>query len=215
MMNNEIRVWDPLVRIFHWSLVLVFTIAYLSGDEESSLHIYSGYVVLGLITFGVLWGLIGTRYARFSNFVYSPGTVIQYLKGLAAKKPTHYMGNNPAGGWMVIAMLLCLAIVSVSGLKVYAIEEGLGPLAGTPPALTVISAAYADDDDDDHEKRGDRHNEDEEAEEFWEEIHEVSSNFMLLLIFLHIAGVIVSGRLHDENLVKAMLTGKKTRKTDP
>lgn len=215
MMSNENRVWDPLVRVFHWGLVLAFTVAYLSGDEESSVHIYSGYVVLGLITFRVLWGLIGTRYARFSNFVYSPKTVIQYLKGLAAKKPTHYMGHNPAGGWMVIAMLLCLAIVSVSGLKVYAIEEGLGPLAGTPPALTVISAAYADDDDDDHEKRGDRHNEDEEAEEFWEEIHEVSSNFMLLLIFLHIAGVIVSGRLHDENLVKAMLTGKKTRKTDP
>jgi cytochrome b len=214
MMSNENRVWDPLVRIFHWGLVLAFTVAYLSGDEESSLHIYSGYVVLGLITFRVLWGLIGTRYARFSNFVYSPKTVIQYLKGLLAKKPKHYMGHNPAGGWMVLAMLLCLAIVSVSGLKVYAIEEGLGPLAGDSPALTVISTAYADDDDDDHEKRGNRHGEDEEAEEFWEEIHEVSSNFMLLLIFLHIAGVIVSGRLHDENLVKAMLTGKKTQKTD-
>jgi cytochrome b len=212
MMSNEIRVWDPLVRIFHWGLVLAFTVAYLSGDEESSLHIYSGYVVLGLITFRVLWGLIGTRYARFSNFVYSPKTVIQYLKGLVAKKPKRYMGHNPAGGWMVLAMLLCLAIVSVSGLKVYAIEEGLGPLAGEAPALTVISAAYADDDDDDHRKNEDGHGEDEE--EFWEEIHEVSSNFMLLLIFLHIAGVIVSGRMHDENLVKAMLTGKKTRKND-
>ena len=211
-MSNEIRVWDPLVRIFHWGLVLAFTVAYLSGDEESSLHIYSGYVVLGLITFRVLWGLIGTCYARFSNFVYSPKTVIQYLKGLAAKKPEHYMGHNPAGGWMVIAMLLCLSIVSVSGLKVYAIEEGLGPLAGEGPALTVISAAHADDDD--HRKNKSGHGEDEEAEEFWEEIHEVSSNFMLLLIFLHIAGVIVSGRLHDENLVKAMLTGKKVSKTD-
>jgi len=108
-------------------------------------------------------------------------------------------------------MLLCLSIVSVSGLKVYAIEEGLGPLAGEPPALTIISSVYADDDDE-HGKSG--HGEDEEAEEFWEEIHEVSSNFMLLLIFLHIAGVIVSGRLHDEHLVKAMLTGKKDSKTD-
>ena len=212
MMSIENRVWDPLVRIFHWGLVLAFAVAYLSGDEESSLHIYSGYVVLGLITFRVLWGLIGTRYARFSNFVYSPKTVIQYLKGLLAKKPKRYMGHNPAGGWMVLAMLLCLAIVSVSGLKVYAIEEGLGPLAGEAPALTVISAAYADDDDDDHRKNEDGHGEDEE--EFWEEIHEVSSNFMLLLIFLHIAGVIVSSRLHDENLVKAMLTGKKVSKTD-
>jgi len=209
MMSNEIRVWDPLVRIFHWSLVVAFTVAYLSGDEENSLHIYSGYVVLGLIAFRLLWGLIGTRYARFSNFVYSPGTVIQYLKGLVAKKPEHYVGHNPAGGWMVIAMLLCLFIVSVSGLKVYAIEEGLGPLAGETPALTIISPAYADD-----EKNENEHGEDEEAEEYWEEIHEVSSNFMLLLILLHIAGVIVSGRLHNEHLVKAMLTGKKTIKTD-
>jgi len=209
MMSNEIRVWDPLVRIFHWSLVVAFTVAYLSGDEENSLHIYSGYVVLGLIAFRLLWGLIGTRYARFSNFVYSPGTVIQYLKGLVAKKPEHYVGHNPAGGWMVIAMLLCLFIVSVSGLKIYAIEEGLGPLAGETPALTIISPAYADD-----EKNENEHGEDEEAEEYWEEIHEVSSNFMLLLILLHIAGVIVSGRLHNEHLVKAMLTGKKTIKTD-
>ena len=217
-MSNEIRVWDPLVRIFHWGLVLAFTVAYLSGDEENSLHIYSGYIVLGLIGFRVLWGLVGTRYARFSNFVYSPETVIQYLKDLVIKKPKHYIGHNPAGGAMVIAMLLCLFVVSVSGLKVYAIEEGLGPLAGEFPALTVISPVYADDDeyddDDEYEKHENGHGEDEEGEEFWEEIHEVSSNLMLLLIFLHITGVIVSSRLHDEHLIKAMFTGKKISKTD-
>jgi cytochrome b len=217
MMNNEIRVWDPLIRIFHWSLVLTFSIGYLTGEEESNLHIFAGYAVLGLITFRVAWGIIGTRYARFSNFVYSPKTVIQYLKGLVANKPEHYIGHNPAGGWMVIAMLLCLFVVSVSGLKVYAIEKGLGPLAGEIPALTVISPAYGDNDRDEHEgqeKNENGHSAGEEAEEFWEEIHEVSSNFMLLLIFLHITGVIVATRMHDEHLVKAMFTGKKTSKTD-
>lgn len=216
MMSNKIRVWDPLVRIFHWSLVLAFTVAYPSGDEESSLHVYSGYVVLGLIAFRLVWGLAGTRYARFSDFVYSPVTVIQYLKDMASKRPKHYVGHNPAGGAMVIAMLLCLLVVSVSGLKVYAIEEGLGPLAGASPALTVISPAYADDDDDEHEhgRNESRHGDDDEAEEFWEEIHEVSSNFMLLLVFLHIGGVIVASRLHEENLVKAMVTGTKTGKAD-
>ncbi len=89
----------------------------------------------------------------------------------------------------------------------YAIEEGLGPLAMEPPALTIIGTAYADDDSDAHDG-------DDAAEEFWEEIHEASSNFMLLLVFLHITGVIVSGRLHKESLVRAMLTGNKTRKTD-
>lgn len=212
MMINEIRVWDPLVRIFHWSLVLSFSVAYISGDEESSLHINSGYVVLGLITFRVLWGLIGSHYARFDSFVYSPRTVIQHLKDLVAKKPKHYIGHNPAGGAMVIAMLFCLLVVSVSGLKVYAIEEGLGPLAGGSPALTVISPAYADDDEDDDRDDENRYSEGEEAEEFWEEIHEASSDLMLFLIFLHITGVILSARLHDENLVKAMFTGKKLAK---
>lgn len=206
-MNHEIRVWDPLIRLFHWSLVLTFTIGYLTGEEENNLHIIAGYTVLGLILFRVVWGIIGPRYARFSNFVYSPGTVIQYLKEMLARKPKHYIGHNPAGGAMVIAMLLCLFVISVSGLKVYAIEEGLGPLAGPPSALAIIDAAHADDDE--HERHEYGHTEDEEAEEFWEEIHEASSNLMLLLVFLHIAGVIVSGRLHDENLVKAMLTGKK------
>ena len=202
-MNTEIRVWDPLVRIFHWSLVAGFSIAYLTGEEESLVHIYSGYAVLGLIIFRVLWGFIGSRYARFSDFLYSPKTVSEYLKGLASQKPKHYIGHNPAGGWMVILMLLGLFAVSYSGLKLYAVEEGLGPLAGDAPTVTLISPAYADDDDDDEEEGG---------EEFWEEIHEASANFMLFLVFLHIAGVIVSGRLHNENLVKAMLTGKKTQK---
>jgi len=208
-MNKEIRVWDPLVRLFHWSLVVAFTIAYLTGDEENSLHIYSGYAVLGLISFRVLWGFIGTRYARFSDFVYSPGILVQYLKDLWAKKPQHYTGHNPAGGWMVLAFLVTLFVVSVSGLKVYALEEGLGPLAAEAPALILISSAHADEDE--HDKVG--QDNDEAAEEFWEEIHEASSNFMLLLILLHVAGVIVSSRLHDEHLVKAMFTGKKSGKT--
>ena len=216
-MNKEIRVWDPLLRIFHWGLVVAFSIGYLTGEEESNLHIYAGYIVMGLIIFRVLWGFIGTRYARFDNFVYSPNTVIQYLKGLLARKPKHYIGHNPAGGLMVIAMLLCLSVITISGLKVYAIEEGLGPLAAETPALTIINSTYADSDDDEeseHNENENGHDVDEEAEEFWEEIHEVSSNLMLLLIFLHIVGVIVSGRLHDEHLVKAMFTGKKISMTD-
>lgn len=71
-MQNEIRVWDPLVRIFHWSLVVSFAIAYFSGDEENAIHIYSGYIVAALISFRLIWGFIGSRHARFSDFVYSP-----------------------------------------------------------------------------------------------------------------------------------------------
>lgn len=210
MMNNVIRVWDPLVRIFHWSLVLAFAVAYLSGDEENSLHIYSGYIVAGLIIFRLVWGIVGTRYARFSHFIYSPAAVATYMKDLLAGRPQHHVGHNPAAGWMIVVLLVTLAVITVSGLKVYAIEEGLGPLADGAHSISIISQALADsDDDDDHERHEKPHHDDDE-EEFWEEIHEASSNFMLLLIALHVAGVVVSGRLHRENLVKAMITGNKT-----
>ena len=122
---------------------------------------------------------------------------------------------------MIIALLLSLFAVTISGLKVYAIEEGRGPLAGVTTDLSIINNAYADrdehEDDDDYEdkhenKRNAEHEENkghEQEEEFWEEIHEVSTNITLLLILFHITGVVVSSKLHNENLVKAMITGRK------
>lgn len=207
-MQKEIHVWDPLVRLFHWGLVLTFVISYLTGEEESNLHIIAGYAVLGLITFRVFWGLVGTRHARFSDFATSPTSALRYIKSLA-DKPKRYIGHNPAGGWMVIVMLVTLFVVTVSGLKVYALEEGLGPLANELPEIAIIKEAYADDDREHEYEDNEDETSEEFWEEFWEEIHETSSNLMLLLIFLHIAGVFVSGRLHNENLSKAMITGKK------
>jgi len=204
-MEKEIRVWDPLVRIFHWGLVLAFAVSYISGDEESDLHIYAGYAVLGLISFRLVWGFIGTRYARFSDFVRAPQTIITYLKDLAAGRAKHYIGHNPAAGAMILALLLGLFVTSYSGLKVYAIEEGAGPLAQQTTEISLISSAYADDDDDEHEGK----HEEGGDEDFWEEVHEASANFVLFLVVLHIGGVFVSSKLHKENLVKAMLTGKK------
>lgn len=203
-MSQEIKVWDPLVRLFHWSLVIFFVVAYLSGEEESSIHIYSGYIILGLVTFRLLWGFIGTKYARFSNFVRAPKDIILYLKSFLKGHPKHYLGHNPLGGAMIIALLISIFMVSYTGLKLYAVEEGLGPLA-EGNNITLISRAYADSDDDD----GDKYSENEEDEDFWEELHEFFANFTVFLIFLHIAGVYVSSRLEKENLVKAMITGKK------
>ncbi len=198
-MKKQIRVWDPLVRVFHWCLVVAFCIAYLSGDEENDMHLYAGYVVFALIGFRILWGLIGTRFARFSNFVYSPGSVIKYIKDAILGRPKHYLGHNPAGGAMVIALLLSLVVVTYSGLKVYAIEEGAGPLAQQAVDVSFIKSAFA----------GENKHEEHEEEEFWEEIHQGFANFVLFLAILHIAGVFVVGRLHGENLVKGMITGNK------
>lgn len=215
--NGTVRVWDIWVRLCHWTLVAMFVVAYFTAEEENIFHIYSGYAVLGLIMFRVLWGFIGSHHARFSDFVFGPGKVIHYTRGLLAGKPEYYLGHNPLGGWMVLALLTALFVVSVSGLKVYAIEEGRGPLAGYEHGI-IINNAYADRDEDDEEEehgyKKEKHGEgDEDEEEFWEELHEVSTNITLGLIVLHILGVIMSGRLHRENLVKAMITGNKQQPT--
>jgi len=188
-------VWDIAVRIFHWSLVLAFFIAYFTEDDFETLHVYAGYTVLGLISFRVIWGLIGTKYARFSNFVCGFNSVKQYLKGMFTGKPKHYVGHNPAGGMMILALLLSLFALSYSGLETLA-ADGKGPLANSE--ISIVSTAYADD----HEHHSDK-------ESVWEDIHEFLANFTLMLVFVHVAGVVVSSLIHKENLVRAMITGKK------
>lgn len=218
MSASTIRVWDPIVRLFHWSLVACFFIAYLSGEEEGLLHIYSGYAVIALVATRLVWGFIGTKYARFSQFTYSPATVLSYLKEFASGRPRHYTGHNPAAAWMIFALLITLVMTSVSGLKVYGIE-GYGPLASsladTPAAAADFSLIRNASADDDHEHEEEHEYEHEnEAEELWEEIHEFFANLTLLLVFLHVAGAIVASRVHKENLIKAMFTGTKQSHAD-
>lgn len=181
---QDIKVWDPFVRVFHWTLVAAFTVAYLSGEEAQSVHLYAGYLVLVLVLLRVVWGFAGTRYARFSDFVYRPATVKAFVRDTFQLRAKRYIGHNPAGGLMIVLMLAMLLLVSVTGLAVYGIEEGAGPLAmlaGQPEFL----------------------------EELLEELHEVLANFMLLLVLVHIAGVLVESFIHGENLARSMLTGNK------
>ena len=127
--TQEIKVWDPLVRLFHWTLVLAFAIAYVTEEELLDLHVFAGYVILGLIGFRLVWGVIGTRHARFSDFVYSPATIRQFLKDTLALRAKRYIGHNPAGGAMIILMIISLLLTSVTGLATYGTEEQAGPLA--------------------------------------------------------------------------------------
>lgn len=196
-------VWDIAVRLFHWSLVITFIIAYLTGDEESNLHIYTGYIILALVSFRIIWGFIGTKHARFKDFIYGPSEILLHAKGLFLGRVKIYTGHNPLGGLMVMALLLTLILTIVSGLKVYG-AEGHGPLAQINTSY-FISSANASSPDEYNEE----HHEDNDAEEFWEEIHEFFANLMLLLIAFHILGVIISSKVENENLVRAMLTGYK------
>jgi cytochrome b len=199
-----VSVWDPVIRIGHWTLVIAFFTAYFTEDNLMTLHAWAGYVIAAVITVRLIWGFIGGHYAKFSQFLYKPTVVFNYLNNLIRGKPQHYIGHNPAGGAMVIALLLSLILTVVSGMKLYAVEENAGPLAvaaqwktadaNTPSTTNNLSIAHKVSEVD--EKR-------------WEEIHETFVNITLLLVFLHIGGIMISSIVDKEKLVKAMWTGKK------
>lgn len=209
--ENTIKVWDPLVRIFHWALVAAFFTAYLTEDDWQEIHVLAGYTVAGLVAFRIVWGFIGTRHARFSDFVFSPVTTLKYIKDMFALRARRYIGHNPAGGAMVIALLISLAGTTLTGMQLYAVEENAGPFANVEIGnISPVSTAVADDDEygeygEYGEGRG------EGNEEVWEELHEFFANFTLFLVILHIGGVVLSSFAHSENLPRAMVTGRKEK----
>jgi cytochrome b len=168
----RVLVWDLPVRVFHWLTVFCFAGAYLSAESDDwrLLHVTLGYTMGGLVLFRILWGFIGTRYARFSDFVHGPARVRSYLRALAHRDAEqHYVGHNPAGALAIVALLALALAVTASGWALY------------------------------HEIGG----------KALEEVHEAAANIMLALVGLHVAAVLLSSRLHHENLVAAMFSGCK------
>ncbi len=111
---RKTRVWDIGVRLFHWLLVTGVLGAYIF-ESPRWLHLWLGYGVAGLIAFRLVWGFIGPRHARFTDFVPGPHRLITYLRDMAAGRERRYLGHNPAGGAMVMALLITLIAISVSG----------------------------------------------------------------------------------------------------
>lgn len=164
-------VWDAPVRMIHWLLVTSFAVAWISSDSDrwQLVHITAGYTVAGLVLVRVLWGFVGTRHARFSDFVRGPGAALAYLRTVLRGRPEHHVGHNPAGGLAILA-LLTLAVITVA-------------------------TGWAND----AELGGD-----------WvEELHEALAEGMLALVGLHVVAVIATSWLHRENLVAAMIHGRK------
>ncbi len=186
-MSEEIlKVWDLPVRLFHWILVLSFAAAYLTAEFHLGfLHVWIGYFLCVLLPLRVLWGFIGNRYARFSSFVFSPKETVEYIRSLRGGKPKHYLGHNPAGALMVFALLGLLALVFSSGLATLAVIDFEGPL------LFLID--YLDDD----------------TSYTLRHLHGWLVDIALVLIPLHLLGVAAGSIQHKENLVRAMITGKK------
>ena len=164
-------VWDAPVRVFHWLMVLTFAGAWITAESESwrLLHVTLGYTMAGLVAFRLLWGLVGTRHARFASFVRGPKAVARYVGALARGRPEPHAGHNPAGAVAIVALIGLAIAVTLSGWATY-----------------------------------------EELGGHWlEEAHEAVAGAMLAVVGVHVAGVAVSSWLHRENLVRAMITGRK------
>ena len=110
-----VKVWDLFVRVFHWSLASLFVLAYATGDEIEKVHIAAGYTIAALIALRIVWGFVGPRHARFANFVRPPREVLNYLRDAALLRAPRYLGHNPAGGAMIIALLALLSGTCVTG----------------------------------------------------------------------------------------------------
>jgi cytochrome b len=185
-LTHQEKVWDVPTRIFHWSIVALIAIGWVSGEEEGIgfvVHSLAGYAVMVALIFRLVWGFVGGAHARFTDFVRSPGAVIEYTKQLLRLKPPHFVGHNPLGGWMILALLAVLTVLVVSGLCAQGDEGVAGPWAA--------SAVWF-------------------APEQWYELHEVSFNVLLALIVLHVLGVVFDQWLTRDKLVRAMFTGVKT-----
>jgi len=182
---KTVKVWDPLVRIGHWVLAAAFLVAFATEDDLLALHSFAGYVALAVVAVRIPWGIIGTRYARFTSFVRRPAAVAAYLRDVLAMRPARYLGHNPAGGLMIVAMLATLVLTGASGIAALALEEQAGPLAahvvgGAPLWLRALGAT-----------------------------HEGLANFLPLLVVAHLCGVALTSLQHRENLVRSMFTGVK------
>jgi cytochrome b len=184
---RRIRVWDAFVRVFHWSTVALVILLVLTahvGMEET--HMALGIDLLVLLAARLVWGVLGTRHARFVSFWVGPKAGLRYLGEVLRGHPQRYVGHNPAGGWMVLALLGTLSVALVSGLLLQATLEFEGPFAGV---LLSASDAFVDS---------------------VREVHRQSVHVLYGLVPLHVIGVVLASAQHRENLTWSMVTGYKS-----
>jgi cytochrome b len=182
---SRIYVWDLPTRLFHWSLVALVAFQWLSGelaDELLEFHLLGGYAVLALIAFRLLWGFVGGRHSRFSDFLRGVGPTLEYARALRDRTAPRHLGHNPLGAWMIVALLATLALMGLTGL--FASDEvvGGGPLRHW--VSDYISAALT-------------------------ELHEGIFGALQTLVVLHVASILAHRLFKGEDLVRPMLTGYK------
>ena len=190
--HRWVNVWDPVVRLFHWSTVGLFCVAYYSAEwGQNEDHLIVGYLLAVILLVRLVWGFLGSEHARFASFWYGFRHSLQYAKSLLRGAPAHYLGHNPLGAAMVFILLGLLLLMSASGLVLAAGLEFEGPLL---PLNSVLS---------------------DDSVYLLLKLHRYTAYLMLACIAFHVLGVVSSSRLHHENLLLAMITGKKPLPSDP
>ena len=169
--RRTIPVWDLFVRVLHWSLVLTVAAAWLTRHSPGGWHEWLGYATLAIVAMRTIWGFIASGHARFASFVRPASLTFAYARTVFARQETRFVGHNPLGGWMVIALLSMVALVGFTGW-LYTTDRYWG-------------VAWV------------------------EELHETLSNILFAFVALHILGVVFTSARHRENLVAAMLHGRK------
>lgn len=178
-------VWDIFIRLFHWGLAGTVIFAWWSAEQGGNwmeAHMIAGYAVLALITFRLIWGFIGSPYARFSDFIKSPAQTLSYSKAFLRRQEPHYTGHNPLGGWMVISLIVLCTLQAGSGL--FASDDIFteGPLASL--VSSDVSSAITG-------------------------FHKAGFNILMIAVFLHLAGVIYHQGIKREPLIQGMIHGRK------
>jgi len=182
---HSVPVWDWPVRLFHWAVVILVVVSVVSGRTGGNAmvyHMYSGYTLLGLVLFRLLWGVVGSPSARFSHFVRGPRSILKYAKTFFKRTPSYTLGHNPLGGLMVVVLLLVLLVQAGTGLFVNDDIFIEGPLA------ELVSKDTSD---------------------WLTGIHQTNINLLFVLIGLHVLAVLYYLLYKRENLITPMVIGNK------
>jgi cytochrome b len=182
-------IWDLPTRLFHWALASSFAFAWITsdGDRWRSIHVFLGYLILGLVIFRLVWGFAGSHFSRFASFWFGPREALDYLKQVATAKAPRHVGHNPTGSLAIYALLAMAVVVGLTGILTLGGDEQQGIAAGW------LSFSQVD---------------------WLKELHEAGAILMLLVVIGHITGVVVESVLHQENLAHSMVTGIKMADPD-
>lgn len=185
---ERVKIWDGWVRLCHWGIAACVLVSYVSAQRDAwDIHYASGYTLLGLVGFRILWGLVGSENARFARFLRSPLAVLRHLTHLFRREPDTETTHNAAGGWMALVLLLMLAVQAGTGLFANH-DVGFTYSQHGPLAMAVSEA----------------------TSEWATGLHATLINWLLIAIALHVLAVLAYALFKGQDLVRPMVTGAKS-----